>query len=134
MTPHTIFLRKECTLPEHIYLQQEAVSDSWTQVTEIGASALDGIIRQAGWHFMCVQGFSSHTSVGSTHDGAIQKALICALKGIASRFNAAELESIHMSKYPGFHIAKVVLQPRKIQHHTALDGFEKSDTRMMLAR
>jgi hypothetical protein len=134
MTLHTMFLRKECSLPDHICLPQEAVGDSWVKVTEICASALDLMIRQAGWHFMYVQGSSSRTSVGLTYDGAIQQALLSALKGIASRFNAAELESVHMSKYPGFHIAKVTLQPRKIQHHTALDSVEKSGDRVMLAR
>jgi hypothetical protein len=134
MTPHTIFLRKECGLPDHLSLQQEAVDASWVQVMEIGASALDLVIRQAGWHFMCVQGSSSRTSVGSTHDGAVHKALVSALKGIACRFNAAELESIHMSKYPGFHIASVTLHPRKIQQYTALDSVKKSGAPMMLAR
>lgn len=134
MTPQTIFLRKECSLPDHLCLQQEAVDDSWVQVKEIGASALELMIRQTGWHFMHVQGSSSRISVGLTYDGVIHQALVSALKGIACRFNAAELESIHMSKYPGFHIARVTLQPRKIQQYTALDSVEKNGAPMMFAR
>jgi hypothetical protein len=134
ITPHTIFLRRECRLPDYLSLPQASVDDDWVQVSEIGSSDLDVMIRQAGWHFMYLQGSSSHTSVRLTSDGAIHHALIGALRGIASRFNAAELESIHMIKYPGFHIAKIAVQPRRIQRHTSLDSVEESRAPMTLAR
>jgi hypothetical protein len=53
-----------------------------------------------------------------------------ALKGVARHFNAAELESAQVAKYPDFYIATVTLQPRQIQHHTSLENVDERPTRM----
>jgi hypothetical protein len=132
--PHSVFLRSECTLPDQLGLSLEPVGNDWMLAEKIVAPDLDTMIRRAGWHFMYVQGTSSRTSVALTGNEAIHHALARALKGIASRFNAAELESIKTAKYAGFHLATVILQPRQIQHYTALDNVDKSRVRAALAR
>ena len=44
-----------------------------------------------------------------------------ALKGVARRFNAAELIAVEASRFSGFHSANVTLQPRQIQQYTWLE-------------
>jgi hypothetical protein len=90
-------------------------------VEETTAQVFDIMIRRAGWHFMWIQGACSRRGFGLTNEAATQRALEHALGGIAARFNAAELDSIHIARYPGFYVAKVTLQPRQIQQYTSLD-------------
>jgi hypothetical protein len=42
------------------------------------------------------------------------------LEKIQLRFNAAELSLIKITKYPGFQVARAVLQTRQIQQHASL--------------
>lgn len=60
---------------------------------------------------MWMQGSCSRRGFGRARDDAGDHALERALSGIARRFNAAELDSVLVTKYPGFHVANVTLQP-----------------------
>jgi len=131
---HSVFLRKGCDMPGHFDMAQQPYADNWMLVEEIEAPLFDRMIRQAGWHFVCVQGYHSRRGIGLSRDEAIQSALVRALKGLRMRFNAAELESVQVSSYPVFHIAKITLQPRHIQQHTAFEMAVEGDARTALAR
>jgi len=84
-------------------------------VEDTTTSALDVKIRNAGWHFMWLQDVYSHFATGRTAEPAISKAIKLALHQVKGRFNAAELYSINVRKYPGFQVAKVTLYARQIQ-------------------
>jgi hypothetical protein len=131
---HSIFLRNECILPKRLDPLREPVGDGWMRVEEIPASVFDTMIRQAGWHFMWILRPSARRGFGITQDAATRRALISALRGVASRFNAAELDSIRISKYPGFYIANVILQSRQIQEHTSLDSVDEQHPPVLAAR
>jgi hypothetical protein len=94
------------------------------RVEEISAPAFDTIIRRAGWHFMWVLPACTRRGLGTTSEAATDRALTRALRGVPRRFNAAELDSIHVAKYPGFYIANVTLQSRQIQEHTSLEDID----------
>lgn len=83
---------------------------------------------------MWVQGSCSRRGFGHTQDDASDHALVRALSRIARRFNAAELDSVLVTKYPGFYIANVTLQPRQIQQHASLDTFDETHPRTGAAR
>jgi hypothetical protein len=100
---------------------QEAVGENWTQLEELTAKVFDTMIRQAGWHFMWIRKSCARRGFGTSRQNAIDHALIHALAGIASRFNAAELDSVQVAKYLLFHVARVTVQPRQIQQYTSLD-------------
>ncbi len=100
---------------------REPLGDNWTLVEEITSRVFDTMIRHAGWHFMWMQGSSSRRGFGLTQELATHRALMRALKGVRRRFNAAELDSVRITKYLGFQIANVTVQPRQIQQHTSLD-------------
>jgi hypothetical protein len=131
---HSVFLRNECILPKRLDPLREPVGDGWMRVEEIPASVFDTMIRQAGWHFMWILRPSARRGFGITQDAATRRALIGALRGVASRFNAAELDSIRISKYPGFYIANVILQSRQIQEHTSLDSVDERHPPVLAAR
>ena len=120
-------------MPPHYDLAQQPGADNWMLLEAVEAPALDTMIRHAGWPFMCLQEACSRSGVGLSRDEAIHQALVRALKGLKVRFNAAELESIQVSSYPVFHIAKVTLQPRHIQRNTSLEAVE-DDARAVPAR
>jgi len=134
MKRHSVFLRKGCDMPPHFDLFQQPCADGWMLLEEIEAPVLDTMIRHAGWHFVCLQGPYSRSGVGLSRDEAVHQALARALRGLKSRFNAAELESVQVSAYPVFHIAKITLQPRHIQQHTSLEMALEDDARTVAAR
>ncbi len=125
MKPHSVFLRKDCILPDCLDPLREPVGENWTLVEEITAPVLDTMIRRMGWHFLWVNRPCSRRGFGRTREDAAQRALARALKGLARRFNAAELVSVDDTKYPGFHVAIVTLQPRQIQQYTSLEIAER---------
>jgi hypothetical protein len=124
MTPHTVFLRTGCILPNGVELPQEPVGQGWNMVKELLASVLDRKIRAVGWHFMWLHNSSSRRGLGRTDEEAIRSALTSALGKVAPRFNAAELDSLKVSHYPGFRVAKVELHARQVQRNSSLDPID----------
>lgn len=120
MKQHSVFLRKGCILPNPLDPFQEPIGDKWMLVVDLPALVLDTMIRQAGWHFMWIQGACVRRGFGATQQSAIGRALAHALNGIARRFNAAELDSVRATKFFGVHIATVTLQLRQIQEEASL--------------
>lgn len=90
-------------------------------VEGLTAQTLDADIRGAGWHFMWMVGSCCQLRYGWTADGAECQTLQRALRKQADQFNASELDSVLIKKYPGFFRAKVILRPRLIQQSTSLD-------------
>jgi hypothetical protein len=117
---HSVFLRKGCVLPNRLDLPQEPIGNNWAIVEELPAMVFDTMIRQAGWDVMWLQGSCTRRGFGMSRQNATDRALVHALNGIAKRFNAAELDSVRVAKYLGFHVATVTVQPRQIQEEVSL--------------
>jgi hypothetical protein len=49
-----------------------------------------------------------------------------ALRRVSERFNAAEVESIELRKYPWFVVAKVKVYPYQIQQGAVLSSFDRT--------
>ncbi len=124
MKPHSVFLRKECVLPERLDPLREPAGEGWTRLEEITAPIFDTMIRRMGWHFLLMHRPYARKGFGFTQKDAAERALTSGLKGVASRFNAVELVSAQAKKYPGFYIACITLQPRQIQQYTSLENAE----------
>jgi hypothetical protein len=118
---HSMFLRSRCALPDRVDPPREPFCDNWAHVEKIEASDFDVMIRKAGWHFMWVQGSCSRNGYALTEENAIHRALARALRGINKRFNAAEFNSLRISRFPGFFVANVTMEARQIQQNTSLD-------------
>ena len=120
MKLHSVFLRSGCILPDRLDPCQHPIGAEWSVVEEIPALVFDAMIRHAGWHFMWLQEPCSRKGIGLTEEAAIRRALFHALKGVSKRFNAAELDCIQITQYPGFQIANVTVQTLQIQRHASL--------------
>lgn len=121
MKLHSVFLRSDCILPDRLDPCRQPIGEGWSIVDEIPALVFDTMIRRAGWHFMWLQDSCSRRGVGLTKERAIRRALSRALKGVSKRFNAAELDSLQITEYPGFQIASVRIQTLQIQRHASLN-------------
>jgi hypothetical protein len=118
---HSVFLRKACILPDRLDPLREPFGDNWSLVEEIPAPVFDTMIRQAGWHFIWLQGPCSRKGCGRTPQGAIDRALTRALSAVTEPCNAAEFDSVQVTKYPGFLVANVIVQRRRIQQLSSLE-------------
>jgi hypothetical protein len=118
---HSIFLRRECILPDGMDPLRESCRENWTLADEITAPDFYTVIRQRGWHLAWILGSCSRRGLGRTQEVATEHALARALKGIARRFNAAELVTVQTTKFAGFHFARVTLEPREVEQFTSLD-------------
>ena len=121
MKLHSVFLRTECILPDGMDPLREPCGANWTLADEITAPDFYTVIRQRGWRFAWSHGSCFRRGLGHTQETATANALARALKGIARRFNAAELVDVQITKVAGFHIAKVTLEPREVQQYSSLD-------------
>jgi hypothetical protein len=129
-----MFLRTGCMLPDGIDLRQEQFCEKWMSAEDTTAAALDVKIRNAGWHFVWLQDAYSHFATGGTAESAVSKAINLALHQVKGRFNAAELDSINVRKYPGFQVAKVTLYARQIQQLASLGLVDEMTIRQFPAR
>jgi hypothetical protein len=118
---HSIFLRNGCILPERLNPLRESYGRNWMVVKETTASVFDTMIRHAGWHFIWMSGSCSRRGFGRTREEAIDRALVRALSAVNKQCNAAELDSVHVAKYPGLSVAMVTVQRHRIQQNTMLD-------------
>ena len=102
-------------------------------VKDTMSAALDLKVRNAGWHFMWLEDAYSRRAIGLTAATAIHKAITRALNRVKGRFNAAELNSVKISKYPGFQIAKITLRSRHIQEQASLGLVDETTIRRLAA-
>jgi hypothetical protein len=126
---HSIFLRTGCLLPDGLDLIQQGFDETWSSAGDTVASALDLRIRKAGWHFMWLEGTYSRHGFGRTAKSAISRAITLALNEVKDRFNAAELGSVRVSRYPGFQVAKVTIHARQVQQQASLSLVDEMSIR-----
>jgi hypothetical protein len=131
---NAMFLRTGCILPDGMELRQTQFGENWMSVENATAATLDKRIRNAGWHFMCLQTAHSRLGIGRTAESATSKAMALALKQTEGRFNAAELGLVKITRYLGFHVARATLHTRQIQQHASLGLVDEMVLRQLPAR
>lgn len=119
MNSRSIFLRKGCRLPAGFGLRQERFNDGWMSAGDISSPGLDMALRGLGWRFLWIEKASTRFGFGRTDVAALSHATTRALERIGDRFNAAEVDSVRMSAFPGFRTARVTAHARQIQKQTS---------------
>ena len=122
----TILLRENVELPDNLNLVTEEFREGWSFVQSGDTHWLDKEIRRRGWHFMWIGEGHLRSGVGQTSQEAIAGALKLALRRVSVGFNAAEVESIELKKYPWFVLAKVKVYPYQIQQGAVLSSFDQT--------
>ncbi len=128
ITELTILLRGHVELPDSLNLVTEEFREGWNFVQSGDNHWLDKEIRRRGWHFMWIGEGSRRSGVGQTSQEAIAGALKSALRDVSGCFNAAEVESIEVKKYPWFVLAKVKVYPYQIQQGAVLSASDGATT------
>jgi hypothetical protein len=131
---HSVFLRNDCILPGHLDPLTEAFGDHWMCVKMIPAAVFDTMIRQAGWHYIWMTGACSRAGWARTSEKAIEKALDRALEALSWQSNAADFESVRVTKYPGFHVANVTVARRRIQELSLMEEEPEEVPRLSRAK
>ena len=134
MRQHSIFLRTGYLLPDELDLVQEKFGETWMSVGDTLSVAVDVRVRKTGWHFVWLEDAYSRYGFDRTAESAISKAITLALNEVKVRFNAAELGSVSVSRYPGFQVAKVTLHARQIQQQASLGLGDEKNIRQLPAR
>ena len=124
ITERTMLLRGHVELPDELNLVTEDFQEGWNFVQSGDTHWLDKEIRRRGWHFMWIGEGSRRSGVGTTSQEAIASAVKLGLRRVSERFNAAEVESIQLKKYPWFVVAKVKVYPYQIQQGAVLSSFD----------
>ncbi|MGA7313680.1 MAG: hypothetical protein WBX22_06865 [Silvibacterium sp.] len=120
ITELTMLLRGHVELPDSLNLVTEHFQEGWSFVQSGDNHWLDQEIRRRDWHFIWIGEWSLRGGVGQTSQEAVAGALKLALRRVSERFNAAEVESIDIKKYPWFVLAKVRIYPYQIQRDAVL--------------
>ena len=83
---------------------------------------------------MWMPGSCSRRGFGLTPANATHRALVRGLNAVPQRFNAAELQSVYVSRYPGFCVARVTLHPREVMQSTVVEITHEERLRTMHAK
>ncbi|MDR3777000.1 MAG: hypothetical protein P4K97_08895 [Terracidiphilus sp.] len=115
-----LLLRAQAELPTGLKLATVEFREGWSFVRPGNARRLEKKIQTCGWNFIKVPDGLLRSGVGDTSQEAIAGALKLALRRVGDQFNAAEVEHIELTKYPWFYLARVRINPYRIQPDAAL--------------
>ncbi len=113
----TLLLRAQIELPANFRLATDEFCEGWEFVRTGGVGRLERKIQSRGWHFIKIADGFLRSGVGPTSQQAIANALRLALRRVSAHFNAVELETIEITQYPWFFLARVLMCPYRIQQH-----------------
>jgi hypothetical protein len=110
-----LLLRARVELPEDLRLATEEFHEGWNLSRSVDARRLEKKILDRGWSFIKIDGGALRSGVGDTSQEAITSALKLALRHISEHFNTVEVEHIELTQYPWFFLARVRINPYRIQ-------------------
>jgi hypothetical protein len=110
-----LLLRARVELPEGLSLATEEFREGWNFSRSVDVRRLEKKILNRGWNFIKIGDGAVRSGVGDTSQQAIASALKLALRRISEHFNAVEVEHIELTQYPWFFLARVRVNPYRIQ-------------------
>lgn len=131
LNPHAMFVRAGSQLPRGLGLKQAQFGERWMSVEDLAAMTLDAAVRKLGWHFMWIANACSRLGCGGTDKAAIALAITRSLTNTPTRFNAAELGSVRVSRFFGLHVARATLHARHIQQNASLGLIDEMTIRQL---
>jgi hypothetical protein len=114
-----VFLRARIDLPEGFKVAAGDFRDGWKVMRTGGARRLERKTRACGWNFVRLGDGAVKSGVGNTSRDAVASALRLALTQVEGHANAVELERIELTSYPWFVLARVRVNPYRIQEGEA---------------
>jgi hypothetical protein len=115
-----VLLRAQAELPIGFKMATEEFRDGWNRIRSGGAHRLERKVRTRGWNFIRIADGTLRSGVGETSQKAIASALKLALRRVDARSSAVEVERIELTQYPWFFLARVRVNPYRIQEAAVL--------------
>ncbi len=115
-----IFLRAKVALPIGMKLTTQEFRGGWNLVGARDSRLLEKKILKKGWKFIRIVDGWLTSGVGDTTRTAIASALNLALHHVSPHFNAVEVNRIEWTQYPWFFVARVMVNPYRIQESAVL--------------
>jgi hypothetical protein len=136
---HTIaelnmLLRMRVELPVGMKLATDEFREGWNFLRTGNAHRLERKIQTRGWNFIKIADGVLRSGVGETSQEAIAGALKLALRRVSEHFNAVEVEHIELTQYPWFFLARVRVNPYRIQQSAVLPISDEAVPDSMPAR
>jgi hypothetical protein len=129
-----MLLRADIELPDGLRLATDEFREGWEVAWSVDARRLEEQIVMRGWSFARIAGGLQKSGVGETSQEAISNALKLALRCISAHFNAVEVEHIELTQYPWFFLARVRVNPYRIQQGALLPLPDESLPSPILSR
>jgi hypothetical protein len=119
-----IFVREGTPLPEALQLESEPYLPGWRLVKNLAARGLERKLRQAGWNFFCLAGYSHVSVFGFDEEKAVQRAVERILANrTLKRFNVLEITRVSSGvskRFLGVCYVTLCAQSRHIQESVFL--------------
>lgn len=113
--------------PKALKLATGKFSEGWKLSRSVDVRHLKNRILNLGWNLIKIDEGTLRSGVGETAQEAIASALKLALRSVSEHLHAVEVERIHLTQYPWFFLARIIVRPYLIQQSTdlpVLDGKE----------
>jgi hypothetical protein len=123
-----LLLRVRVELPAGLKLATEDFREGWSFVRSGDARQLGEKIQARGWSFIRIADGLLKSGVGETSQEAIAGALKLALRNVSAYFNAVEVDHIELTQYPWFFLARVRVNPYRIQQGVVLPVSDEAVT------
>jgi hypothetical protein len=115
ITETSMFIRAQIELPPGLNPATQDFREGWNFVGTKDARLLEKKILSRGWNYIRIVDGWTRSGVGETLQAAIGNALNLALRQVSPHFNAAEVNHIEWTQYPWFFLARVMVNPYRIQ-------------------
>ena len=115
ITETNMLIRAKVLLPVGMKLTTQEFRGGWKLVGIRDSRLLEKKLLKKGWKFIKIVDGWLTSGVGETTQTAIASALNLALRHVSPHFNAVEVDRIEWTQYPWFFVAKVMVNPYRIQ-------------------
>jgi hypothetical protein len=116
----TVMIRLHAQLPVGLKMKTDEFREGWSFAKIVDSCLLEKKIRARGWQFIKIADGFLRSGVGDSPQRAIASALNLGLRCVSEYFNAVGIESIQLTKYPWFWLARVTISPYRIQELAVL--------------
>ena len=123
-----LLLREGAELPVGLELATEEFREGWNFARSGDARRLGKMIQARGWSLTKIPDGLLKSGVGETSQEAIAGALKLALRHVSAYFNAVEVDHIELTQYPWFFLARVRVNPCRIQQGAVLPVSDETQT------
>jgi hypothetical protein len=125
-----VLLRTQSSLPEGFKALTEEFREGWLVMRTMGATQLGKKIRAKNWILVRSESNAKGSGVAKNEPDAIARALKQALRSVDVNSNAVEVNRVEVTAYPWFFLARLSVNPLRMQEDVSTLGEDGSTARI----